>query len=90
MSQDPTQAAELTDEFQIIEEKTGGRPLSPQELARWRQDVIQEAKRRAMTGCDLVLHGAAQGLIDEGIFSNIKAHKFIAKAMRQELEDHDL
>ena len=67
-----------------------GRKLTEAEHAAWRESVIATCRARAKTGADIVLHGVAQGLIDEGIFDTEEAHDFVARAMIEELEDHDL
>ena len=67
------------------------RQLTPDEIKTWSAKRMRDAWERAKTGADLVLHGAVQGLIDEGIFDDQReAHLFIARAMITELDDHDL
>lgn len=71
--------------------KPAGYTLSPARLRAWKQEKLNEAFARAQTGADLILHGAAQGLIDEGVFKTPReACLFIAWAMVEELDDHDL
>lgn len=69
-------------------ETGAGTPMTEERRIEWAEKITRETHERAQTGADLILHGAAQGLVDEGIASPQDATRFVAEAMIAEILDH--